>query len=229
MNIRAVAAAILLTGTSLAVARQDFTYYSVILQRKPFGEPAAAAVAAPVAAQVAPADSFVKNLRLCAITENAAGIRVGLIDLASKPPRSYFLYVGDTEDSIELVKADYTTERALLRKGSEEYWLSMDATGGGGGGASASPGSEVTTIAAAGSPASRRTSYAERLRKRREAEEARLRELEAQPKLTPEELEKTLQQFQLDVIRRGEPPLPIPLTPEMDEQLVAEGVLPPQE
>jgi len=33
----------------------------------------------------------------------------------------------------------------------------------------------------------------------------------------------------MEVIRQGLPPLPIPLTPEMDAQLVSEGVLPPME
>ena len=46
---------------------------------------------------------------------------------------------------------------------------------------------------------------------------------------TGEELEKHLNEYQMDVIRQGLPPLPIPLTPEMDQQLVNEGVLPPQQ
>lgn len=45
---------------------------------------------------------------------------------------------------------------------------------------------------------------------------------------SPEELEAHLQNVQMDAIRTGKPPLPIPLTPEMDAQLVQEGVLPPQ-
>ena len=32
----------------------------------------------------------------------------------------------------------------------------------------------------------------------------------------------------MDVIRAGLPALPVPLTKEMDDQLVAEGVLPPE-
>ena len=32
----------------------------------------------------------------------------------------------------------------------------------------------------------------------------------------------------MDVIRAGLPPLPVPLTKQMDEQLVAEGILPPE-
>ncbi|MEX2606582.1 MAG: hypothetical protein WD708_04485 [Kiritimatiellia bacterium] len=43
-----------------------------------------------------------------------------------------------------------------------------------------------------------------------------------------EELEAHLKEQQLDAIRSGKPPLPIPLTEEMDDQLVREGVLPPR-
>ena len=42
-----------------------------------------------------------------------------------------------------------------------------------------------------------------------------------------EELQEHLKEQQMDAIRSGKPPLPIPLTPEMDAQLVEEGVLPP--
>lgn len=37
-----------------------------------------------------------------------------------------------------------------------------------------------------------------------------------------------LERFQQEVIRKGMPALPIPLTKEMDDQLVREGILPPQ-
>ncbi|WP_136083290.1 hypothetical protein [Pontiella desulfatans] len=42
-----------------------------------------------------------------------------------------------------------------------------------------------------------------------------------------EEVRANLRQYQMEVIRAGMPPLAIPLTQEMDDQLVAEGVLPP--
>ena len=43
-----------------------------------------------------------------------------------------------------------------------------------------------------------------------------------------EEIQENLRQYQMDVIRAGLPPLPVPLTKQMDEQLVAEGILPPE-
>jgi hypothetical protein len=50
--------------------------------------------------------------------------------------------------------------------------------------------------------------------------------------LSDEERRRKIMDYQMDLIRsRGKkgPPLPIPLTKEMDDQLVAEGVLPPQQ
>jgi len=46
-------------------------------------------------------------------------------------------------------------------------------------------------------------------------------------KMSGEQLEKHLKEYQMEAIRKGLKPLPIPLTKEMDDQLVSEGVLPP--
>ena len=47
--------------------------------------------------------------------------------------------------------------------------------------------------------------------------------------MSPEEVNDLLQEYQKELIRNGQTPLPIPLTPETDQELVNEGVLPPQE
>jgi len=65
-----------------------------------------------------------------------------------------------------------------------------------------------------------------RLRSRREA--SRIRTV-APPNLTSEALQQRLQELQADQIRRGGPTLPLPLSKEVDDQLVREGVLPPTE
>lgn len=56
-----------------------------------------------------------------------------------------------------------------------------------------------------------------------------------EPQLSPEEQAKrreevreNLRQYQMEVIRAGMPPLPIPLTQDMDDQLVSEGILAPE-
>jgi hypothetical protein len=215
-------------------ARPDpvpFSRYQVILDRKPFGEPPPV-VAPPQAAlqapPVLPQNSFIKDLRMCAITETDTGVRVGIINVASKPQKSYFFLLGgEGEDGIQLVDADYQKEGALLRKGAEEFWIYMDGNTAAPSGAVAAPApAEPKTTRR--KPA-RRMSYAERLRQRRADELARRRKEEIKNRLTGEALEKHLKAYQMDVIRKGMPALPIPLTKEMDDTLVAEGVLPPLE
>lgn len=69
-------------------------------------------------------------------------------------------------------------------------------------------------------------SYAERRRLR--IEEMRKRAQESR-NLSEEEVEKRLREYQMKLIREGKTPLPIPITEEMDAQLVKEGILPPVE
>jgi len=216
-------------GVGAAAEQADFSRYQVILDRKPFGDESARAAQALTIEQLQ--TSFIKDLRLCAVYENPdEGIRVGLVSIKTNPPSSFILGIDEsTDDGITLVNADYDAGRALLRKGAEEYWISMGndpAVAPGGGGAPTVFGAGVSAPGTAGD---RRVSYAERLRQRREALRAPPVE---PPKLSGEELTKHLQQYQMDLIRAGGqkgPPLPLQLTPEMDEQLVKEGVLPPQQ
>lgn len=221
-----------MAGAAFAV-NVPFDRYEIILQRKPFGAvPVSPVSKGPQAPDVPETDpenpprgAFVETLRMCALTETAFGLRVGIVDIKSKPQVSYFLYEGETENGVELVEADYVGERALLKKDGEEYYLSMN---------SGAPPSAAPTASKAGTIVTqkssvKRMSYAERLRRRREAEAARLAKLQEKPKISGEDLEQHLRQIQMDAIRQGIPALPIPLTKEMDDQLVAEGVLQPME
>jgi hypothetical protein len=228
--------------------RYDFSRYQIILEREPFGKPPPPPP--PPRKRAAPAPPpvvtppFVRSLRMCAITARSSDgkLRVGLIDIKSKPQKTYLLYVGDTtEDGIELVEADFAEEKALLRKGGEEHWIQLGGEstaatarkGGKGlfGGIPQVPfGSAAHRSKARSNTAANRstTSYAARLKARREAMAKRRQEL-AKPKLSGGELKSHLQNYQMDLIRKGMPPLPMPLTREMDDQLVKEGVLPPQQ
>lgn len=210
------------SAAASANVERDFSRYRVILERRPFG-----AVEEPEPVEVAPTPvappAFIQNLRLCAITEDTRGIKVGIVDAKQKPPRSYYLSIGEKEEGIELVEADYEEEAALVRSGGQEYWLYMGEQPVISSTASAPLGLASRPAQADNQPV-KRESYAERLRKRREAMAKRLT---APPKLTGEDLEKHLQEYQMDLIREGKPPLPIPLTKEMDDKLVEEGVLPP--
>jgi hypothetical protein len=64
-----------------------------------------------------------------------------------------------------------------------------------------------------------RTSCIDRLRRRGQVIQ--------RPRLDGEDLKRYLQEYQKQLIRTRQPPLPMPLTKEMDDQLVDEGALPP--
>lgn len=192
-----------------------FDRYAVIVTRMPFGDEAAAAAAAAAAmvANQPVQESFTKNMRLCAITRDHSNgkLQVGLLNVITK--KNYFLYEGDSEDGIEVVKADYDNDKALVRKGAEETWMDMNTvvasvpsvvTHGPGGGMRIAPQTPPSPPAAPPKSAFN----------------------------TPEELAQHLKDYQMDLIRAGGekgPPLPMELTPEMDAKLVEEGVLAPAE
>lgn len=189
--------------------------YAVIETRMPFGdESAAAALAAAAAVASQPAvESFAKILKMCAITRNRFNgkVQVGIVNTLTK--KNYFLYEGDTEDGMELVKADYESEKALVRKGAEEVWMDMTAIV-----ASATP----VVSPAPGGGFARRTMAPPPAPAPGPAQPEK-------PRLTGEALKEHLKNYQMDLIRAGGkkgPPLPMALTPEMDAKLVEEGVLP---
>jgi len=205
-----------------AADMSDYGRYRVIIERQPFGEPLNQAEidAENQGPAVPPPPPFIKDLKLCFIGEGPMGQRVGFSNIKTKQP--YYLYLDQTsDDGIAVTQIDYADEKVLLKKDEEEHWLTMSGaappTAGGVPPAPRAKPKEVATRTAL-----RRTSYAERLRQRRAALQSRLT-----PKLEGEDLKKYLEQYQMDLIRKGQPPLPMPLTKEMDDQLVREGVLPP--
>lgn len=113
----------------VAADTPDFDRYAGIVARMPFGvpapvaQPAVAAVTIPVVRTV----PFARSLRMCAVTRSgpAGTLCVGLVDTAAN--RNYYLAVGESDDDITVVAADYEGERALLRKGAEEGWVSMSS------------------------------------------------------------------------------------------------------
>lgn len=232
----------------------DFSRYNVILARRPFGTSAASATQAtpppPQPKPVSPQDSFAKDYRMCAIRDGLAGVSVGLVNVGAKPVTSFFLFTGDSEDGIQLVEADFAEEKALLRKGDEECWIYMNggvrsvAAAGG-----MIPGASDGLIGVQGLISSRLAQLRrskpvpftgltkEEYNEKRASGEipppipARnfLPGRAPQVEMTREEREAKLSEYNMELIRAGGEkglPLPIPLTQEQDDQLVAEGVLP---
>ena len=217
-----------MTGASVspadAVVVQNFSRYDIILQRRPFGD------AAPTAAELAVANrpvvptgpSFIDSLRLCAITDGGGAIRVGFVDIKSKPPKTYFLFVGQSEDGIEVVDADYENESVMLRKDGDERELVMA-----GGAAAPVSGSKTIAKGGRGRVVTSSGRIVSEVRKRR-MDLRKQRSLQL-PDLSGQVLKAHLRQYNMAAIREGMPPLPIPLSPEEDDQLVAEGILAPVE
>ena len=206
-----------------AAEPQGFERYAVILDRKPFGAlPAEPAAVSPNVEMIA------RIWRLSALIETDTGIRAGLVNIQNHS--NFFLGVGESEEDVELISADYESEEAVVRIGSEMIVIKLQS-----GEAKpvspteqrarsprgAAPAAATVVPVAVPSPASTsappRLSYAERRQARRPP---------APPRFRPGEVEQHLQEYQTEVIRQGAPPLPIPLTPAQDEQLVSEGVLP---
>lgn len=201
-----------------APAAKPFTDYQVILDREPFGAPPDLS---QVPERVVPvSESFAATMQLSAIYELDDGnLRVAVTD---KKDNSYFsLIIGEKDEAIgiELLDADYEKGEATLQKGEEVVVLSMNDTAGGQVLGTAERQDRMKQAEA------RRMSYAER-RKQRMLERQKPVEI-PKPMYTGEELEKHLQEYQMQVIREGLPPLPVQLTPDRDAQLVAEGFLPP--
>jgi hypothetical protein len=237
----------------------DFSRYDIILSRKPFGANASPSpVSVPVAPQrVDPTKSFIKDYNMCAIRESLVGVSVGLVNIKAKPARSFFLFEGETEDGVLLVEADFREEKALLRKGDEECWISMSgavrALAPARVGRYSSRLDLISTQDQISNNLRHRTSgsrpvptmswddykklYTSGKRPPAKSSTAALSSLRSGrkgpvgPKLTREEIALKRRQYNMDLIRaRGTKgiPLPMELTLEEDAQLVEEGVLDPR-
>jgi hypothetical protein len=163
--------------------------------------------------------------------DETGALQAGLIEGDKK---SHYLTIGEEEDGIKLVSADFAGDRALIRKGTQEEWLTMGAGGS-------------RTPAAAPTDPTNEIGRRERFREMMAARLAQRRTntiAAAAPPPQPtvntnrpqfksmEEMKEFYRQKNLELIRAGGkkgPPLPVALSPEDDAQLVKEGVLPPNE
>lgn len=211
----------LVSGSAYGAVYQNFSRYEIILQRRPFGEVPSEAELSAAARSVPVGPSFIDSLRMCAITDDGGGsVRVGFVDIKAKPVKTYFLFVGESEDGIEVVDADYEEEMVTLRKAGDERKLSMTGAVG-------------AAMAVANKGSGRRSLHSRRAhikRTRAQIKEARRLAIEKKkPILQGAEYEAHIRQYNLDQIRNGGIPLPIALSAEEDAQLVAEGILAPME
>lgn len=230
-----------------------FAHYQVILDRQPFGQAseAAPAAAAPEVAQLALAEqTLARQIRLCAVTRTEQGVAAGIVDGSANPPRNLYLYVGDSSDGISLVAADVDAETAEIRKDGASLTFTLSGVKTAPAAPSSIPHARAPFASAtpfatpprftirppilpgsAQGPSDTTVTYIERLKKRREdlaaqnaANSAGL--TKTAEMLVTEAAQAALRKRNLDMIRRGEGSLGIPLTAEEDALLVKEGVLP---
>lgn len=209
--------------TALAAGAVEYERerYNVITERSPFGEDPTMAQEEESqkqqdAAALAAAKKMEQQMRLCYLLETEAGdIRAGFQNLKAIPGEagSFMLRVGENFKGIKLTSIDIANNSATITMNGKPITF------------------ELTQPKAAAAPAKKPTPVNQR---RLGSGFRRQEEKPAEPELTPEEqaakreeIRANLQQYQMEVLRQGMPPLPIPLTQEMDDQLVEEGVLPP--
>jgi len=204
--------------------------YELIVERSPFGADPLSEGEVADREGSATLKTIERDLRLCFLLKSQSGdVRAGFQNLKAKPgePKSIMLMVGESFRAMKLQEIDIENSTAtLLYQGKP---LTFELSKG-----------TAATPAAANNPQpptqpQRRFGSGFR-RTTPPAQPAQPEPQPEEPQMTPEELaqhqqevRENLQQYQMEVIRSGMPPLPIPLTQEMDDQLVAEGVLPPVE
>jgi hypothetical protein len=227
-------------ASTVRAARQAVSIadYGVILERMPFGRapqtptPTAVVNPAPTKAEL---DIF-RNMRVCFMDNALDGLRVVIVD--NKENKTYDLGVGESDDGLTLLSADYDREMAFVQKNGFSQWIdskglsSETALSPGKGSTSSRPSSSVTRSVATKSN-TRSAALAERRRRREEVLQQRRDAIAAREAVEDKDaLRQRLSEYNMDLIRAGGSlglPLPIPLTKEQDDQLVAEGVLPPAE
>lgn len=204
--------------------------YNLIIERAPFGEEPVQVEetedmrkqAVESAAAAASLSKLQKDMRLCFLLEGDDGeVRAGFQNLKAQEgdPKNIMLMLGESYKGMKLQKIDLKNDRASVVVNGRVISFTLKKSSA----AIAPPAAQDS----AQQPVRR---FGGGFRKNKPVENT------AGPELSPEEqarkreeTRENLRQYQMEVIRAGMPPLPIPLTPEMDEQLVAEGVLPPVE
>lgn len=197
--------------------------YDVILDRSPFGSDPLSTVSTPNANAQAQATvaALEKAYRLSFLLETETGeVRAGFQNLKPKKgePISSVIMVDESFMGMKLKSIDMINSQATLEHNGQPVIFQL---------AKRVEQAKVVPVRPT-SQLSRRSGSG--FRRTQPAKQA----TPPQPKLSPEEqlirreeIRKNLQDYQMEVIRKGMPPLPVPLTQEMDDQLVNEGVLPP--
>lgn len=204
--------------------------YQIIIDRQPFGrelispEPSVSSIKSEAEA-IAAAKSAEKELRLCFIFETTKGlIRAGFQNKIVKAgePKSIMLGVGDTFKGMKLVDVNIQESTATLDRNGVMIMFSLNKS------AKNTLGNSKTTSTRKFNSGFRSSNTNDKEIKKEVIDIPNVKLTVQQQEQRKQEIQESLRQYQMDVIRAGLPPLPVPLTKQMDDQLVAEGVLPPE-
>lgn len=205
-------ALVLLTGVCCAEQEYSRERYQVIIERAPFGKVEAVIEAEmPAISNNANLQNLESQYRLSFLmkSETDGEIRAGFQNLKPQPgeSKSEIISINETYNGITLIDVDLKKSTAEVEYGGRVMTLTMKAVKQPARGRNTGNNPDQEPMVAVEvvqlSP--------EELALRREENLIRSREI------------------QMDVLRKGQPPLPVELTQEMDDQLVFEGVLPPLE
>ena len=190
--------------------------YKVIVDRSPFGEEPLVAAATPQTVPSATVANLEKKYRLAFLFKSDTGeIRAGFQNLHPQKGESTssVILIGESFAGMKLKAVDLSNSIAKLEYNGKPLSFTLKKA------------TQKPHIA----KTNRRHTNRNYTRKPRKINRPRSR-----PKLSPEEqrkrreeIRKNLQKYQMEVLRKGMPPLPIRLTPEQDAKLVEEQVLPP--
>lgn len=202
--------------------------YDVIVERSPFGaDPLTGADVTDTAAATT-LKTLEKELRLCFLLQGQTGdVRAGFQNIKARQgePKSVMLMVGESFRAMKLLEIDIENSTATLQYQGKPLTFELSK---------ATPAKQAAAKKPQPPTQPQRRFGGGFRRNTPPAEQPKPAPQPVVPKLSPEEeaqrqleVRENLQQYQMEVIRSGMPPLPIPLTQEMDDQLVSEGVLPP--
>ena len=198
--------------------------YELITERSPFGADPFDEDVAQEREDAAAVAAATKELRLCFLLESESGeIRAGFQrkgKVQQGESKSVILLVGESFMGMKLLEIDLPASKATLQSKGKPVIFEL----------SKAPAIAKAPVAKPAKAPQRK--FGGGFRRKEPPKPAPPPE----PKLSPEEqrrrreeIRANLQDYQMEVIRSGMPPLPIPLTQEMDDQLVSEGVLAPSE
>lgn len=205
-------ALVLLTGVCCAEQEYSRGRYQIIIERAPFGKAEAVIEAEMLSiSNNANLQNLESQYRLSFLmkSDTDGEIRAGFQNLKPQPgeSKSEIISINETYNGITLIDVNLKESTASVEYGGTVMTLTMEAVK---------------------QPARGRNTGNNSNREPMVSVEV--------VQLSPEELallrEENLirsREIQMDVLRKGQPPLPVALTQEMDDQLVFEGVLPPLE